>query len=159
MTQRNLPTDRQCGDWPSDFSREWWIHSSSKPLSWLWWWWRWWRWWHQRWCRLSRPRHSCGFMPLSQFRHNRQARISSHFTSGVTLECQRYQQGINTIPPHWCQMKFQIQIHPAEFQRRCLITIPALTPRLNSISSRQDFCKLPWERWHQIILNFSSPFD
>ena len=76
----------------------------------------WWRWWHQRWCRLSRPRHSCGFMPLSQFRHNRQPRNSSHFTSGVTSECQRYQQGINTIPPHWCQMKFQIQIDPAEFQ-------------------------------------------
>ena len=38
-------------------------------------------------------RHSCGFMPWSQFRHNRH--IASHFSSGVTSECQRYQQGIN----------------------------------------------------------------
>ena len=42
---------------------------------------------------VSGPRHSCGFMPLSQFRHNRH--IASHFTSGVTSECERYQQGIN----------------------------------------------------------------
>ena len=42
-------------------------------------------------------RHSCGLMPLSEFRHNRRSRIASPFTSGVTTECQRYQQGIN---PH-----------------------------------------------------------
>ena len=42
-------------------------------------------------------RHSCGLMPLSEFRHNRRSRIASPFTSGVTVECQRYQQGIN---PH-----------------------------------------------------------
>ena len=47
---------------------------------------------------VSGPRHSCGFMPLSQFRHNRRPSIASHFTSAVTSECQRYQQGINPNP-------------------------------------------------------------